>query len=66
MLAIPTILDGGNHTTAFAEAAAKIQAHYACLDVSKALAATGVRVLTDDSFFANVCMILIKFTFFFF
>jgi len=52
--AIPTILDGGNHTTSFADAAATTKAHYACLDVSKALAATGVRVLTDDKFFAEI------------
>ncbi|KAF8802853.1 hypothetical protein BYT27DRAFT_7196189 [Phlegmacium glaucopus] len=52
--AIPTVLDGGNHTRRFAAAAATIEAHYACLDVSKALAATGVRVLTDDKFFAEV------------
>ena len=54
MLAIPTVIDGGNHTIGFAEAASTIKAHYACLDVSKALAATGVRVLTDDQFFAEV------------
>ncbi|PPQ95365.1 hypothetical protein CVT26_008210 [Gymnopilus dilepis] len=52
--AIPTIVDGGNHTPGFEKAAATIEAHYACLDVSKALAATGVRVLIDDNFFANV------------
>ncbi|CAA7266202.1 unnamed protein product [Cyclocybe aegerita] len=52
--AIPTILDGGNHTPGFEQAAATIRAHHACLDVSKALAATGIRVLTDDSFFAKV------------
>jgi len=52
--AIPSVLDGGNHTRSFAEAAATIKAHYACLDVSKALAGTGVRVLIDDKFFAEV------------
>jgi len=52
--AIPTVKDGGNHTPAFAKAAATIEAHYACLDVSKALAATGMRVLTDEEFFARV------------
>jgi len=52
--AIPTVIDGGNHTRSFAEAAATTKAHYACLDVSKALAATGVRVLLDDDFFAEV------------
>jgi len=52
--AIPTVVDGGNHTPAFEKAAATIEAHYACLDVSKALAATGVRVLADDKFLAEV------------
>jgi len=52
--AIPTIKDGGNHTPHFTKAAATVEAHYACLDISKALAATGVRVLIDDEFFAEV------------
>ncbi|KAG5725164.1 Peptidase M20 domain-containing protein 2 [Termitomyces sp. T112] len=51
--AIPTVRDGGNHTIQFAEAAATSVAHYACLDVTKALAATGVRVLIDDEFLAK-------------
>ena len=53
-LAIPTVVDGGNHTTAFAQSATTIEAHNACLDVSKALAGTAIRVLTDDKFFAEV------------
>uniref|UniRef100_A0A8H7XUH5 Peptidase M20 domain-containing protein 2 n=1 Tax=Psilocybe cubensis TaxID=181762 RepID=A0A8H7XUH5_PSICU len=52
--AIPTIVDGGNHTPGFTKSAATIEAHNACLDVSKALAATGVRVLIDDDFFSKV------------
>ncbi|RDB23724.1 Peptidase M20 domain-containing protein 2 [Hypsizygus marmoreus] len=52
--AIPTVKDGGNHTSAFEKAAATIEAHYACLDVTKALAATGIRVLIDDEFLAKV------------
>ncbi|KAJ7721024.1 aminoacylase 1-like protein 2 [Mycena metata] len=52
--AIPTVPDGGNHTPGFAKSAATMEAHYACLDVSKALAATGVRVVIDDHFFAQV------------
>lgn len=52
--AIPTVNDGGNHTPEFEKAAGTIEAHYACLDVSKALAATGVRVLIDDKFFTEV------------
>jgi hypothetical protein len=56
-LAIPTVQNGGNHTPGFTQSAATLPAHYACLDVSKALAATGVRVLTDDGFFAKVSYI---------
>ncbi|PPQ81021.1 hypothetical protein CVT26_002902 [Gymnopilus dilepis] len=52
--AIPSVVDGGNHTRAFASAAATEEAHSACLDVSKALAATAARVLIDDKFFADV------------
>ncbi|GLB39890.1 putative peptidase dimerisation domain containing protein [Lyophyllum shimeji] len=52
--AIPTVKDGGNHTPQFEKAAATIEAHYACLDITKALAATGVRVLADNEFFAKV------------
>ncbi|KAH9942063.1 aminoacylase 1-like protein 2 [Amylocystis lapponica] len=51
---IPTVPNGGNHTAAFAEAAATVEAHRACLNVSKALAATGVRVLDDSFFFEKV------------
>ncbi|KAI8990718.1 hypothetical protein BD414DRAFT_413156 [Trametes punicea] len=50
--AIPT--RGGNHTVAFTEAAAGKEAHEACLHVSVALAATGVRVLTDGGFLEKV------------
>jgi len=56
LIAIPTVKNGGNHTIAFAESAATIASHNACLDVSKALASTGVRVLADDEFFAKVWM----------
>jgi amidohydrolase len=52
--AIPTVKNGGNHTIGFADSAATIVSHNACLDVSKALASTGVRVLVDDEFFAKV------------
>ncbi|KAF9029524.1 hypothetical protein BDZ89DRAFT_1112567 [Hymenopellis radicata] len=52
--AIPTTENGGNHTPGFTKSAATIEAHYACLDVSKALAATGVRVLLDDKFYEKV------------
>ncbi|KAG6883455.1 hypothetical protein C0993_006069, partial [Termitomyces sp. T159_Od127] len=52
--AIPTIDDGGNHTPGFQTSAASLEAHYACLDVTKVLAATGIRVLIDDEFFSKV------------
>ncbi|KAF9494346.1 hypothetical protein BDN71DRAFT_1449074 [Pleurotus eryngii] len=52
--AIPTELNGGNHTHAFAKAASTIAAHKACLDVSIALAGVGIRVLLDDKFFERV------------
>ncbi|KAJ6590974.1 hypothetical protein DFH09DRAFT_907952 [Mycena vulgaris] len=52
--AIPTVVNGGNHTPGFEKAAATPAAHAACLDVSKALAAVGVRVIIDDMFFAKV------------
>ncbi|KAI0689751.1 aminoacylase 1-like protein 2 [Cytidiella melzeri] len=52
--AIPTEEGGTNHTRAFAKSAATPEAHKACLNISKALAAVGVRVLTDDEFFAKV------------
>ncbi|KAG6811755.1 hypothetical protein H0H92_005952 [Tricholoma furcatifolium] len=51
--AIPTVKDGGNHTAAFAESATTPTAHAACLETSKALAATGIRVLIDDEFLAK-------------
>jgi hypothetical protein len=60
LLAIPTVFDGGNHTPQFTQAAATIEAHNACLDVTKALAATGVRVLIDDEFFARVSYIEVE------
>ena len=49
-------MDGGNHTPAFTKAARTPEAHKACFNVSKALAATGLRVLTDDEFFAQVSL----------
>jgi len=46
--AIPTESNGGNHTKAFTLSAASKDAHTACLNISKALALTGLRVLADD------------------
>ncbi|KAJ8596037.1 hypothetical protein M405DRAFT_782165 [Rhizopogon salebrosus TDB-379] len=51
---IPTIPDGGNHTPGFTEAARSEASHNACLVVSKALAAVGMRVLTDEAFLQKV------------
>lgn len=51
---IPTVPDGGNHTRDFAKSAAMVEAHKQCLIMSIALAGTGLRVLTDDAFFAEV------------
>jgi hypothetical protein len=53
-IAIPTVKNGGNHTSAFTEAARTIEAHKACLNVSKALAGVGVRALTDKAFMNKV------------
>jgi len=52
--AIPTVHNGGNHTPAFAEAARTIQAHEVMLNVSKALAGVGIRVLADEDFVKKV------------
>jgi len=51
---IPTEPNGGNHTPAFTSAAATLEAHQACLDVCKALALTGLRVIEDDQFYAEM------------
>ncbi|EGO26698.1 hypothetical protein SERLADRAFT_436510 [Serpula lacrymans var. lacrymans S7.9] len=50
---IPTVPDGGNHTPAFTDAARTEVSHNACLVVSKALTAVGMRVLTDDAFLSK-------------
>jgi len=47
--AIPTEPNGGNHTKEFTLSAASKEAHIACLNISKALALTGLRVLADDN-----------------
>ncbi|KIM62892.1 hypothetical protein SCLCIDRAFT_779325 [Scleroderma citrinum Foug A] len=51
---IPTVPAGGNHTAAFTEAAGTDKSHEVCLNVSKALAAVGMRVLTDEAFLTKV------------
>ena len=53
--AIPTSPGGANHTPEFTKSTATPEAHQATLNVSKALAAVGFRVLADDGFFEEVC-----------
>lgn len=54
-LAIPTEVDGGNHTAAFAKSSKSQEAHDATIKVLKGLAITGFRVLHDAAFFQEVC-----------
>ncbi|TFK75009.1 amidohydrolase [Pluteus cervinus] len=54
VFAIPTQPNGGNHTPAFAAAAATEQAHAATIMVSKGLALTGFKILEDAIFFKEV------------
>jgi len=54
IIAIPTQPNGGNHTAAFADAARSEAAHTATIAVTKGLALTGYRVLTDSDFFSRV------------
>ncbi|KAF9006077.1 amidohydrolase [Cyathus striatus] len=54
LFAIPTEPRGGNHTPAFAKAAASKEAHVATILVTKGLALSGYHVLNDDSFFTKV------------
>jgi len=51
---IPTEDNGGNHTPAFTKAARTVEAHKACLNISKALAGVGVKVLMDADFMTKV------------
>ncbi|SJL03890.1 uncharacterized protein ARMOST_07247 [Armillaria ostoyae] len=52
--AIPTEPKGGNHTPAFAKAAATMAAHEATMTVTKGLALTGLRALQDKAFLKAV------------
>ncbi|KAK0189039.1 hypothetical protein F5146DRAFT_1140603 [Armillaria mellea] len=52
--AIPTEPKGGNHTSAFAKAAATMAAHEATMTVTKGLALTGLRALQDKAFLKAV------------
>ncbi|KAF8074690.1 amidohydrolase [Lyophyllum atratum] len=54
LYAIPTEPDGGNHTSGFTRSAKTQEAHTATMKVTKGLALTGFRVLSDDSFFEKV------------
>ncbi|KAG1737474.1 uncharacterized protein EDB91DRAFT_1249607 [Suillus paluster] len=51
---IPTVPGGGNHTRAFTDSARSQAAHDACLNVAKALAFVGMRVITDAEFLQQV------------
>jgi hypothetical protein len=53
-IAIPTEPQGGNHTPAFTKAAITMAAHEATMVITKALALTGYRVLSDSDFFCKV------------
>ncbi|KAJ7091359.1 hypothetical protein B0H15DRAFT_230660 [Mycena belliarum] len=52
--AIPTEPNGGNHTIGFARAAATQAAHDATMLVTKGLAHTGFRALSNDDFYKQV------------
>ncbi|KAL4269002.1 peptidase M20A family protein [Pleurotus pulmonarius] len=52
--AIPTSPGGGNHTPAFAQSARTKAAHDAAIVITKGLAHTGFRLLSDDAFFNQV------------
>lgn len=52
-LAVPTEPDGGLHTPSFRKAAATKEAHVAAVQIAKALAITGARILIDDDFMAE-------------
>ncbi|KAL0577296.1 hypothetical protein V5O48_004689 [Marasmius crinis-equi] len=54
MFAIPTEPNGGNHTSAFARAAATEEAHEAAMTVTNALALTAFRAMRDETFFQEV------------
>lgn len=60
VFSIPTEPGGANHTPQFAKSAATVEAHAAMITISKALAATGVRVLDDAGFAARVRKVLIR------
>jgi hypothetical protein len=53
-IAIPTEPRGGNHTVAYARAAATQEAHDTTIVITKGLAALGFRVLRDAAFFRQV------------
>lgn len=62
-IAIPTVEGGTNHTPEFTKSTATPEAHHATLNVSKALASVGFRVLADDDFFAKVPVLFELFPF---
>lgn len=46
--------DGGNHTPAFTKAARTMEAHEACMTITKGIALNGLRLLCDDDFLQKV------------
>ncbi|KAG9013746.1 hypothetical protein FRB90_005751 [Tulasnella sp. 427] len=54
---IPTEPGGANHTALFAKSAATKEAHAIAIQVAKALAITGARILIDDKFMAEASLI---------
>lgn len=58
--AIPTVPNGGNHTAAFTEAAATMEAHQATLALIKTLSGVAVKVLTNPKFYNKARNILIS------
>ncbi|KAG9013748.1 hypothetical protein FRB90_005753 [Tulasnella sp. 427] len=56
LLAIPTEPGGANHTALFTKSAATKEAHAIAIQVAKALAITGARILIEDKFMAEASL----------
>lgn len=56
VFSIPITKNGSNHTPQFAQSASTPEAHAAAINTSKALAATALRVLTDETFYNKVSL----------
>jgi hypothetical protein len=51
---IPVKINGGNHAPPFTKAFRTPEAHKTCFNVSPGFAATSLRLLMDDTLFAEV------------